>query len=109
MKKPCFLALAVFAASAAFAQTPAARRDPMDPQARAPAAHYRSAFENYRPYRDSPVTGWREANEEVRAIGGHAGHLARPGAVAVPAGKPDAKDSPPAEKPKSSGHGGHQG
>ncbi len=101
------LALAVFAASAAYGQPPAAPRDPTDPQARVPALEYRSAFENYRPYRDSPVTNWRASNEEVRAIGGHAGHLATPDGARNRAVKPEAKDSLPAEKPKSGGHGGH--
>jgi hypothetical protein len=105
MKSLLLLALAVFAASAAFAQTPAAGRDPIDPQARAPAVEYRSAFESYQPYRDSPVANWRESNEEVRAIGGHAGHSAKPGGTSSPAAKPEA--TTPAKKPKSGGHGGH--
>jgi len=107
MKHLSFLALAVLAASAASAQTRTAHRDPTDPQARVPAVEYRSAFENYQPYLDSPIANWRKSNEEVRAIGGHAGHLAKPGGTGGPAGKPDAEARTPAEAPKSGGHGGH--
>lgn len=79
----------------------------MDAQARVPAVEYRSAFENYQPYRDSPVANWRKSNEEVRAIGGHAGHLPKPGGTSSPVGKPEAEGATPAERSKSGGHGGH--
>jgi hypothetical protein len=79
----------------------------MDAQARVPAVEYRSAFENYQPYRDSPVANWRRSNEEVRAIGGHAGHSAKPGGTSSPVGKPETEATSPAEAPKSGGHGGH--
>ena len=101
---PIPVALALFAASAAFAQAPAARRDPTDPQARIPAVEYRSAFENYRAERDPPATNWREANENVRRIGGHAGYVAKPGGAGE---KYEAKGSAPKEKSNAGGHDGH--
>lgn len=39
-----------------------------------PEKGYRSAFEDYRPFKgDVPAKGWREANEDVEKAGGHAG------------------------------------
>jgi hypothetical protein len=39
------------------------------------APQYRSAFTDYRGFKDEPVTPWRGANDEVARIGGHAGVL----------------------------------
>ena len=36
---------------------------------------YRSAFENYRPFRDEPMVSWQETNRALGALGGHMGHL----------------------------------
>jgi hypothetical protein len=37
---------------------------------------YRSPFAGYRPFDpNEPAKDWREANEEVRAVGGHAGAI----------------------------------
>lgn len=37
---------------------------------------YRSAFADYRAWRaDEPTADWRRANDDVRRLGGHAGHL----------------------------------
>jgi hypothetical protein len=52
-----------------FAATPA----PTDPSAASPEVTYRSAFENYRGYRDEPLADWRAVNDEVARIGGHVG------------------------------------
>jgi len=68
------IALAALAAGSAFAQI-APRPDPADPQARAPAPVYRSAFEGFRRLEDAPRPTWREANEEAARIGGHIGIL----------------------------------
>ena len=53
------------------------RSDPRHPQAKVPPVEFRSAFEGYRPFVEQDRRDWREANEEVGAAGGHAGH--RPG------------------------------
>lgn len=103
MKKIVFLALAVVAASAAAAQT-RAPRDALDSRVQVPAVEYRSAFESYRSYSDPPAAKWRDANDEVRAIGGHAGHLVKPGTAG--ASKPG-NISAPARETKPGGHEGH--
>jgi hypothetical protein len=68
------IALAALAAGAVSAQT-GAGPDPADPQARAPAPVYRSAFEGFRRPEDAPRPSWRKANEEAARIGGHIGIL----------------------------------
>ena len=80
MKKIVFLALAGIAASAAIAET-STPRDPLDSRAQVPAARYHSAFEDYQPYRDPLAVKWRDANDEVKTFGGHAGHLVKPDSV----------------------------
>jgi hypothetical protein len=44
-----------------------------DPAARVPQATYRSAFETYVPYREQAIVPWRDVNDEVARVGGHAG------------------------------------
>ena len=34
---------------------------------------YRSAFADYRPFREEPVTDWRALNDDVAQAGGHVG------------------------------------
>ena len=99
MSKAMLCALGMIVASAAFGQgAPAA--DPEDPAAPAPPLAYRSAFDGYKPFADEDVAGWREANDEVRAAGGHAGH--RPGQG------PGAQTSKPQPGTRQSGeHGAH--
>jgi hypothetical protein len=74
MKHVFLYLLAALAASTASAQT-GKRTDPADPQARAPAPLYRSAFEGFRRFEGEQRPGWREANEEAARIGGHMGIL----------------------------------
>jgi hypothetical protein len=68
------IALAALAAGTATAQT-GSRPDPADPQARAPAPVYRSAFEGFRRIEPEPRSNWRDANEQAARIGGHIGIL----------------------------------
>jgi hypothetical protein len=68
------IALAALAAGTASAQT-GTRPDPADPQARAPAPVYRSAFEGFRRMETERRSNWRDANEEAARIGGHVGIL----------------------------------
>jgi hypothetical protein len=79
-------ALAALFAGALAAQQPA-RPDPADPKAAVPAQRYESVFKTYRPYIDPELARWREANEEVRRVGGHVGHVPK----AAQQGKPAAK------------------
>ena len=55
------------------------------------ATGYRSAFSDYRRFEaEPPAKGWREANDEVRDVGGHAGVVqgTRGQAEAHPGAKP---------------------
>jgi len=101
MKSVMLLLLSALAVGAAFAQSEG-KKDPMKPDASVPAVTYRSAFEDYRPYRDQEVAPWRELNEEVARAGGHRGH-AKP----APSGQA-AEAAKPAPQPEPSQHGGHR-
>ncbi len=66
---------------------------------------YRSAFDGYRSWRTDEPVEWKRANDEMKALGGHAGHLR---------GAPPANTKPPArvqpsQPPADSGHGEHHG
>ena len=88
-----FAVPALLFAGAAAAQD-AGRTNPLDPQAKAPPVEFRSAFDGYRPFVEQERRDWREANEEVGAAGGHAGHRPGQGAGAVekPQGEPSHGD-----------------
>lgn len=93
--------LAVMAAASASAQdVPAGSA-----AAAIPDGRYVSAFHDYRPVPDEasqPDKLWRAANEEVRMLQGHAGHLAdNPATSSGNAAAPD--------KPGASIHHGHGG
>lgn len=95
---PFFIAAVMTAASA----TAAAQGS----SAPAPTIEYRSAFEGYRGWSTQPPRDWRQVNDEVERLGGHAGHLrASPGASdrGQPA-SPAAKAAAP--MPQSQGHHG---
>jgi len=77
MKRAIVLLLSACAGGTAFAQSEG-RKDPVKPEARVPAVTYRSAFADYRPYREQEVAPWRDVNAEVARVGGHAGVL-KPG------------------------------
>lgn len=72
MKTP-IAALLALVASAAYGQQDK-KPGPADPSLRVPRPIYQSAFAGYRPYKEEEPTRWREANDEVRRIGGHADH-----------------------------------
>lgn len=97
MQQIIAVALAVSAASSAAAQQ-AARPDPADSKAVVPAQRYESVFKDYRPYADPQIARWRELNEEAGRLGGHTGHVAKPGEKS----KPVAKTASP------QGHAGHK-
>ena len=104
MLKVVFVALAAAAAGTVQAQS-GTRPDPADPKASVPAAQYRSAFSQYQPYRDPEIEKWREVNDQVKDLGGHKGHVAKPAAKA-PA-KPEATPEGSAQKPSADPHAGH--
>lgn len=80
-----FTSLAFLAGAAAGQQT--ARPDPADPSARSPKPAYQSAFAGYRPYKEEELARWREANDEVARLAGHAGHVSQAGSAAKSAAK----------------------
>lgn len=49
---------------------------------------YRSAFSEYRPFRDESIADWRASNDEVARIGGHIGIVGGASHAAHGAGKP---------------------
>jgi hypothetical protein len=98
--KNAFIAVIALAAHAPFvaAQPAAARHDPADPAAPAPAFQYESAFKDYRGYRETPLAPWREVNDEVGRVGGHVGifRAKRDASGAAPQGAPPSRPSSPA-------------
>lgn len=54
------------ALAAGAAQGKDAAPSPLDPKAKAPAVHFRSVLEGYRPFGEQAPAEWRKANEEVR-------------------------------------------
>jgi hypothetical protein len=86
-------------APAALAQA-ATRPDPADPRLTVPAPATESAYAGYRGFRDEPPADWRAVNDEVRGLGGHAGHI-RDGAAPADQSEPPAGDRA-APKPAAS-------
>jgi hypothetical protein len=61
------------------------------------AEPYRSAFEGFRPWTDDAPLDWRRVNDEMKQLGGHAGHLRAAPSAGRPAGataNPAARDMP---------------
>ena len=87
---------AVLVAMPALAQSPSVSADPADAKVASPMPQYRSAFADYRAWREPELIDWRSANDEAGAVGGHMGHVrgqaserATPGAPASPVTKPE--------------------
>ena len=92
MKRTILFALSALAGGVAFAEGESRAKNPPKPEVPVPSVTYRSAFENYRPYREEEVASWRAVNDEVAKIGGHMGVL-------------KAAKGPEDEKPAASTHG----
>ena len=75
----------VHAAAAVAQGTP-----PADTARAAAPPPYRSAFADYRAWREPEPANWRAANEDAGALGGHMGHV-RGRAPAPPKTPPPAK------------------
>lgn len=72
----------------AAAQVKSHHTDPADANVTVPASTYDSAFKSYQAATDekqSPDKAWRAANDEVRSLGGHAGHIKGSGNSTTPA------------------------
>ncbi|HEX5611649.1 MAG TPA: hypothetical protein VFX67_03285 [Burkholderiales bacterium] len=91
-----FALAATFAGVVVAQQT--ARPQPADAKAAIPALRYHSAFQDYRPHVEPQIAPWREVNEEMARLGGHAGHMPQAARQEKSAPKP----------PAHSGHGGHK-
>lgn len=50
-------------------------RDPADPSLRVRPFDHVSPFADYRRYEEVKVAPWRELNDQVLGLGGHAGHI----------------------------------
>jgi hypothetical protein len=87
------------------------RPDPADPAAVVPPHRYVSDFASYRKPQFEQKLDWRQANDTVRDVGGHAGALKD--APEQPAGQMPAHHGPAHHRPamthsNHSGHGGHK-
>ena len=85
------IALAVLAPAFAMAQP--AVPDPANPKAEVAPLRYESAIARAKPPEPKPGT-WKQLNEEVGRLGGHAGHLKATESA-------PAKDSGSSPKPRS--------
>ncbi len=90
------MACAALAATAFAQQTspPAPRPTAQDA---APSSVYRSAWSGYRPFADEKAISWKDANDEVRRIGGWRTYL-RESQAAQPSGSAGAAGTAPAAK-----------
>ncbi len=95
MQKYFLVWAATLAALPALAQSPGVTADPMDAKGASRMPQYRSAFADYRGWREPGLTNWRSANDEAGALGGHMGQVrghdrghsskAMPAPIATPA------------------------
>lgn len=96
MQSAAFMLLMLIASLAQTASAADKRPDPADPAAVVPPHRYVSDFASYRKPQFEQKLDWRQANDTVRDVGGHAGAL-------------KGVDEPP--QPAHSGpgmkHGGH--
>lgn len=108
-------ALVAFIATQALAQTTTVPLDPNDSKVAVPPVNYRSAFANYRTFRDEKVSDWKSANDAVGQIGGwrvYAREASQPEPVAVPATpasppRSATGDKPPVTPASGRSHQGH--
>ena len=91
-----YFAVATMVALAPWAAAQQSRPDPADPAAPAPAVKYESAFAGYAPYREEKLAPWREVNDEVAKVRGHAGIF---GGAGHGAGEKASPAKPAAGKP----------
>ena len=82
------------------------RPDPADPDAAVPPHRYVSDFSSYRQPQFDQKLDWRQANDTVRDVGGHAGALK--GAYEQPANQAPAQSKPEMNH-GGMNHGGHAG
>ncbi|HEU0203369.1 MAG TPA: hypothetical protein VFR86_23420 [Burkholderiaceae bacterium] len=87
------------ATAAAAVLLPAIGSVPAQAAEKGSAPIYRSAFDNYRAWRaEEPSADWRQANEAMGQLGGHAGHL-RGAPTATPSNA--TSQPPPGDPPEA--------
>jgi hypothetical protein len=92
------LAIAFYCAASLMPLTAGAQRPAAaDPAAAAATPKYESAFPAYRPYEEQTPRSWRELNDDVAKVGGHAGIFGGAGHAGhgspKPAGQPVGQES----------------
>ncbi|MFN0300966.1 MAG: hypothetical protein ACKVQU_11525 [Burkholderiales bacterium] len=118
MNIQCKLLLSVIALSGVIGGAIAqGRPDPTDSKLKSATVEYVSPFASYRRYQDEKPAPWRELNDHVLGLGGHAGHIkdGAPGA-AKPAAIPERSSTATSGEPAppqpvstpSSGHSSHK-
>ncbi|WP_334187086.1 hypothetical protein [Noviherbaspirillum sp.] len=111
-----WMAIATLAAAhgAVAAQEPSRPLNPADAAGPTAPMKYESAFDNYQQMQEGnepSIEVWRAANNEMRELGGHAGHIK--GIAPAPSAKAESKpaeaaaSATPAEKAMPAGHGNH--
>lgn len=101
----------LFAATIAPAQSAsprAERPDPLDPQARVPAAAYPSALAAYRRQGDAKPMPWKEANETVNRVGGWRAYARETQQPEPAAAAPGPRAAAPPASGVLPGRGGHK-
>lgn len=89
------------------------RPDPTDAKLKSATVEYVSPFASYQRYQDETPAPWRELNDHVLGLGGHAGHIkdGAPGAANPPPKQsgtaPRGESGPPVSTP-SPGHSSHK-
>lgn len=83
------------------------RADPLDPQARVPAATYPSPLAGYRRLGEDKPVSWKAANETVHRIGGWRAY-AREAQAPDAAPAAGARGAPAAAPASAPAHGGHR-
>lgn len=103
-------ACSAFAATAFAQQTRAPVAQPPATEA-APSGVYRSAWSGYRPFADEKVISWKDANDEVRRIGGWRAYLRESQSGQLPgsagAATKDTAKPAPSDAGTAQGHDAH--
>ncbi len=75
MKSGFLFAVAALAAAGIAVAQQTRTTDPADPATAVPPVSYQSVFTGFRGQPDDRQTPWREANDDVRRLRGHLGHV----------------------------------
>ena len=104
----CALWFAATIAQAQNAPSRAERPDPLDPQARVPAAAYPSALATYRRLGDDKPVPWKEANATVNRVGGWRAYAREAQQPEPAASTSPARTAAPSASGTAPAQGGHK-